>query len=375
MITLEVQHAGRKKTIAVIAGVFLGLLILFTLFSNTLMSLTLPKVALVTVSRGVLSHEFQSIGVLKWKAETELSSTSGWKVKKVAVKKGDVVQKGQTLITYDSKDIKLQIQDEQGSLAKLKLSTGGLQYALMEAMQGGDKKIINDATTVYKSHEIDIETQQRHIQKLQDSLKENSKLVAPFAGIVTKVNAMEGFPSSGPDVMISNRDLGLMLELSLPSPAVALLKAGDELDVQVNGKEAKQMKGQIESIQDGDPVNSDIGESATGNSTVPMRKLILSIQDPAAKEGDIAQVDLTQTLEDVVLVPNSAIHDEGGKKYVFGIEQKDGPLGNAFYVRKVYITVDDANASLSAVTGGLFDQESIIIESSEPLQEGNKIRM
>jgi multidrug efflux pump subunit AcrA (membrane-fusion protein) len=375
VITLEVQHAGRKKTIAVIAGVFLGLLILFTLFSNTLMSLTLPKVALVTVSRGVLSHEFQSIGVLKWKAETELSSTSGWKVKKVAVKKGDVVQKGQTLIIYDSKDITLQIQDEQGSLAKLKLSTGSLQYALMEAMQGGDKKIINDATTAYKSHEIDIETQQRHIQKLQDSLKENSKLVAPFAGIITKVNAMEGFPSSGPDVMISNRDLGLMLELSLPAPAVALLKAGDELDVQVNGKEAKQMKGQIESIQDGDPVNSDIGESVTGNSTVPMRKLILFIQDPAAKEGDIAQVDLTQTLEDVVLVPNAAIHDEGGKKYVFGIEQKDGPLGNAFYVRKVYITVDDDYSSLSAVTGGLFDQESIIIESSEPLQEGNKIRM
>ncbi len=375
MITLEVQHAGRKKTIAVIAGVFLGLLILFTLFSNTLMSLTLPKVALLTVSRGVLSHEFQSTGVMKWKAETELSSTSGWKVKKLAVKKGDVVQKGQTLITYDSKDIKQQIQDEQGSLAKLKLSTGSLQYALMEAMKGGNEITINDATTAYESHEIDIETQHRRIQKLQDSLKENSELVAPFAGIITKVNAMEGFPSSGPDVMISNRNLGLMLELSLPAPAVTLLKAGDELDVQVIGKEARQMKGQIESIQDGEPVNSDIGKSATGNSTVPMKKLILSIQDPAAKEGEAAQVDLTQTLEDVVLVPNAAIHDEGGKKYVFGIEQKDGPLGNAFYVRKVYITVDDANASQSAVTGGLFDQESIIIESSEPLQEGNKIRM
>ncbi|AZS15475.1 biotin/lipoyl-binding protein [Paenibacillus lutimineralis] len=372
---MEMEHAGRKKTIVVIAGVFLGLLILFTLFSNTLMSLTLPKVALFTVSRGVLSHEFQSTGVLKWKAETELSNTSSWKVKEVEVKKGDVVQKGQTLITYDSKDIKQQIQDEQGSLAKLKLSTGSLQYALKEAIQGGDEKIINDATTAYKSHEIDIETQKRRIQKLQDSLKENSKLVAPFAGIVTKVNAMEGFPSSGPDVMISNQNLGLMLELSLPAPAVTLLKTGDELDVQVNGMEARQMKGQIESIQDGDPVNSDIGESATGNSTVPMKKLILSIQDPAAKEGEAAQVDLTQTLEDVVLVPNAAIHDEGGKKYVFGIEQKDGPLGNAFYVRKVYITVDDANSSQSAVTGGLFDQESIIIESSEPLQEGNKIRM
>ncbi|MEK0314693.1 efflux RND transporter periplasmic adaptor subunit [Cohnella sp. 56] len=369
------QHAGRKKTIAVIAGVSLGLLILLTLFSNTLMSLTLPKVALLTVSRGALSHEYASTGVLKWKAETELSSTSGWKVKAVAVKEGEAVQTGQTLITYDSKDIEQQIQDEQGSLAKLKLSTDGLQYDLKEALKGEDEKAIHDATIAYKSHEIDIETEQRRIQKLQLSLNDNSKLVAPFAGIITKVNAMAGVPSSGPDVIISNQNSGLMLELSLPAPAVALLKVGAELDVQVNGEEAAQIKGQIESIQDGESVNSDIGASAAGDSAVPMKKLILSIQDPAAKAGDTAQVDLTQTLEDVVLVPNAAIHDEGGKQYVFGIEQKDGPLGNAFYARKVYITVDDANDSQSAVTGGLFEQESIIIESSEPLQEGDKIRM
>lgn len=374
---MEVQHARRRKTIVAVAGVFLGLLIVFTLFSNTLVSLTLPKVALFTVSRGVLNHEFQSTGVLKWREETELRDVSGWKVKEVAVKKGDVVQKGQTLITYDSKDIEQQIQDEQGSLDKLQLSTAGLQYALKEAMRDGDEKTINDATIAYKSHEIDLETQQRRIQRLQDSLEENSKLVAPFAGIVTQVNAMEGFPSSGTDIMVSNQNLGLMLELSLPAAAITLHKVGDELDVQVNGKEARRMKGQIESIQDDDPVISDIGERTTenSNSTVPMKKLILSIQDPEAKEGEAVQVDLIQTLEDVILVPNEAIHDEGGKKYVFGIEEKDGPLGNAFYVHKVYITVDDANASLSAVTGGLFDQQSIIIESSEPLQEGDKIRM
>lgn len=375
MITLEVQHAGRKKTIGAVTGMFIGLLAVFTLFSNTLMSLTLPKVALLTVSRGELSHEFQSSGVLKWKEETELRNASGWKVKGVAVKKGDVVQKGQTLITYDSKDVEQQILDEQGSLAKLKLSMGSLQFALKEALQGEDEKTILNATTAYKSHEMDIGAQQRRIQKLQDSLKENSRLVAPFAGIVTKVNAMEGFPSSGPDVIISDQNLGLVLELSLPAPAITPLKAGDELEVQVTGKEARRIKGQIESIQDDDPVISATGERAAGNPMVPMKKLTLSIQDPAAKEGDAVQADLTQTLEDVMLVPNEAIHNEGGKKYVFGMEQKDGPLGNAFYVRKVYITVEDANASLSAVTGGLFDQQAIIIESSEPLQEGNKIRM
>ncbi|WP_179281339.1 efflux RND transporter periplasmic adaptor subunit [Paenibacillus sp. XY044] len=378
---MGIEQARRKKSIAWIAGIFILLLILFTLFSNTLAALTLPKVAVASVGRGDLSHEYHGTGVLEWKEETELSGTSGWKVKEVKVKAGDTVKKGQTLVTYDGKEVQQQILDEQGTLAKLKMSAGSLKYALMEAMQGGDEKTINDATNAYKSSGIDMDTQERRIQVLQDSLNEGGKLVAPFSGTVTKVNAKVGFAAAGaPDVVLSDHSQGLGLELSLPAQAVTDLKTGSEIDLQLDGESAAQVKGRIESIADSDAVNANSGNGGgdtgnAGNAIVQMKKLSIAVQDPAAKNGTTVQVDLTQSLKDVVLVPNEAVHDENGKKYVFGIEPKEGPLGNAFYVRKEYITVVDSNETQSAVTDGIFDQEQIIMESSKPLQEGDRIRM
>lgn len=77
----------------------------------------------------------------------------------------------------------------------------------------------------------------------------------------------------------------------------------------------------------------------------------------------------------MLLVPNQAIRDEGGKPYVYGIERKDGPLGNAVYVRKIYVTIIDANESVSAVAEGLFVQGLVITESSKPNSAGYRIRI
>ncbi|MGO4548505.1 efflux RND transporter periplasmic adaptor subunit [Paenibacillus sp. 2TAB23] len=374
---MEIHHNNRKKTVALVSGVFALILIGFTLFSQTLMSLTLPKVTLASVIRGDLHHEYQSSGVLKWKVEKALSSNAGWKVKQVSVKQGDVVQKGQELIAYDGKEMEQQLLDEQDILSKLKLTKDSLQYAVIEAKQGEDAKAINDATNAYKSYEIDIDIQQRRIQKLQDSLLENAKLVAPFEGVVTKVSALEGFPSSGePDIIVASQSLGLELELHLPDSAVASLKAGDEMDVLVNEEEVRQIIGRVVTIQDDEAGVLGYGEDGDdGKERTPMKNLQISIEDHSVKEGMSAKVILTQSVEDVLLVAHSAIHEENDKKYVFGLEQKAGPLGNAFYVRKMYITVADSNESQSAVTGELFEEEQIIMESSEPLQEGEKIRM
>ncbi|WP_260612117.1 hypothetical protein [Paenibacillus popilliae] len=84
---------------------------------------------------------------------------------------------------------------------------------------------------------------------------------------------------------------------------------------------------------------------------------------------------MTKITGDALLVPNKAIRDDGGGKYVFGIEEKNGPLGNAFYIRKLPVTVIDSNESVSAVIEGLFEEGKIVTESSDPLQEGDKIRL
>ncbi|BBI34295.1 cation efflux system protein [Cohnella abietis] len=335
------------------------------------MKLTLPKVTLTTSSRGQLVHTFVGSGVVKWKAEVALTNSTGWKVERVKVKVGDLVKKGQSLVTYDNKAAEQQILDEQASVKKLKLSIEEQQKNFIEASHSGDEKSIDNAKHAMKISAIDLDVQERRVKKLQEDLIANRELIAPFDGIIIKANAIEGLASGGgPDVIISNRELGFEFSFLAPADAVAQLEIGAKMGAQVAGSDARQIEGQVEDIRD---VEAGDGTETGANNL--MKRITVKLKDEAVKGGERVQVELTKTTDDVILVPNNAIHDEGGKKYVFGIEEKDGPLGNTFYTRKIFITIIDSNESLSAVSEGLFDQESIIIESSEPLQDGDKIRL
>jgi RND family efflux transporter MFP subunit len=377
---MELQHteqtkSGRKRMIRMLSGLFIGLLIAFTLLSNTLMALTLPKVIVVETSRGQLIHTFQGSSVLKWMTEVTLTNSTWWKVKSVDVKEGEVVKKGQKLVLYDSTEAEQQIMDEQASLQKLKLSMEELQSSYIEAVQSGDEMSIRSAKRVIETSTIDLGVQQRKIQKLQDHLTNNRELVAPFDGIVTQVNAIDGLISSngGADVCISNGSLGF--ELLAPAGIADLLEIGEKLDVQVDGKNVKQVEGQLAEIQDTNSIDTgSVGNGTTLNS--PMKNILVKVQDESLKGGDRVQMELTKpTSDDAILISNKAIHEDGNGKYIFIIEERSGPLGNTYYVRRTSIIVTDFNEQVSAVTQGVFEGEQIIVESSDPLQDGDKVRM
>ncbi|MBV6714129.1 efflux RND transporter periplasmic adaptor subunit [Paenibacillus chitinolyticus] len=386
---MELLHAGqasdrRKRKIRLFSGLFIGLLVVFTLLSNTFMALTIPKVAVVVPSRGQLVHTFKGSGVIKWRAETALTNSTGWKVKKVEAKEGDRVKKGQTLVTYDSKDAEQDILDQQAGLNKLKLTMEELQSHFIEASQNGEEKSIEDAKRAMEIHKIDLEVQQRKIQNLQEKLKKNVKLTAPFNGIVTKVNAKEGLSSEsgGYDVRLSDESLGFEFELSVPVDIAAALKAGDKLEVQVDGPAAEKIEGQISEIQEpGIPDKSKTEEGSAGEGgntamSLPMKRLLVTLQGTGLKEGAGVRVELNRATDpDIIVVDNKAIHEDKTGKYVFIIEEKNGPLGNAFYIRRTSITVTDSDDKVSTVTQGLFEQQQIVVESSEPLQDGDKVRM
>ncbi|MCR8642927.1 efflux RND transporter periplasmic adaptor subunit [Paenibacillus sp. N1-5-1-14] len=377
---MEIQHTeqtkfGRKRMIRTFAGWFIGLLIVFTLLSNTLMALTLPKVVVVESSRGQLLHTFQGSGVLKWMKEVALTNSTGWKVKRVDVKEGEVVKKGQKLVLYDSAEAEQQILDEQATLHKLTLTMEELQSSFIETAQGEDEKSLRSAKHVIEISKIDLEVQQRKIQKLKNHLTNNRELVAPFDGIITQINAINGLISSngGADAHISNGSLGF--EFLAPADIADLLKIGEKLDVQVNGNNVKQVEGQIADIQDANSIDTgSVGKGTTSNT--PMKRILVTIQDESLKGGDRVQIELTKpTSADAILISNKAIHEDGSGKYIFKVEERNGPLGNTYHIRKVSIIVANSNEQQSAVTQGIFEREQVIVESSDPLQDGDKVRI
>jgi len=378
----EQAETSRKRKIRILFGLFISILIIFTLLSNTLLSLTLPKVITEDPHMGEFVHSYLGSGILMPREVLELNSEANWKVKKVYVKEGDSVKKNQKLVSYDSKGAERQIKDEQASLQKLSISMEGLYSSYIEASQSGDEISIRRVNGEIQSAKIDLGIQQRKIQSLQEVLENNRELIAPFDGIVTKVGATEGFSpaSEGPDVRIFNRSRGFQFEMQVPASIAVLLKIGETLDVQVMGSEMKaaQMKGQITEIHNADPINeSMMSAGSVGGEKQVVNRLLVALQgEEELKGGERVQVQLSKQMAgETVLVSSKAIHEDRSGKYVYTLEERKGPLGNAFYVHRMNVTVADSNDQETAVIEGVYEYNQVIVESSVPLQDGERVRL
>lgn len=375
---MELAEARKKRKMVVLSGVFFGLLLVLTLFSNTLQAITLPKVRTETPLRGKLVHSIEANGTLKPVEEAELMNETGWKVKAVHVKAGDAVVKDQPLITYDSKPADRQIADEQAALKQQKLQLEGLFESFVEANRNGDSTAISKAKRDIESRQLDIDVRERKIQALQEDLAGQRQIVAPFDGIVTSVRATEGLPSlSGqPVVRVSNASRGYGMSMLIAADLAAFLSVGEKIEVEVKDQTVQVMEGRIDEIADSQMELA--GGAGQKQDAPPASKTVrITVQGEGLKGGERAVVRLQKSVsaDEQLLISNEAVHKDQEGKFVYVIEERRGPLGNGFYVRKSYIRAADGNANQTAVREGIFPMDQVIVESGEPLQPGNRVRL
>lgn len=73
-------------------------------------------------------------------------------------------------------------------------------------------------------------------------------------------------------------------------------------------------------------------------------------------------------------IPKDVVQTDNNGKYVYVVEEKKGPLGNQFTVQKRYVTLGKTDASKQVILNGLLGDERIVTESSDPLNEGERVR-
>lgn len=375
--TMEQSNSIRKRRLRLIGGLFIGILLTFTLLGNTLLALTLPKVITAEASKGELSYTYKGNSVLKPVQEVDLISTAGWKVTKVYVHEGDKVKKGQTLITYDSTEAQQQIEDERAALKKLELSMSLLENDYIEAAQNEDHTALLNAQTAIEVAKIDIDIQKEHIQTSQKKLLSNQELVAPFDGIIKDVKATEGQvgTTAGADIRIANNSKGFQFEMKMAATLASELTVGETMEVQLLGKKSRFIQGEISKIEDIDADGSHSEQGATGTDATAAR-VIVTVQDKTATGGERLQVNIIKKGSgNTLLISNSAVHKDSTGTYVFTVDIRQGALGSAYYAVRRPITILNEDEFVSAVSEGLFDKEQVITESSVPINDGERVRL
>ncbi|REE55424.1 multidrug efflux pump subunit AcrA (membrane-fusion protein) [Paenibacillus taihuensis] len=373
---------SRKRRIRVVAGLFVVMLIAFTLAGNTLRSLSLPKVYTAAAEEGTVKHNFETTAILQPGETRALANPAGWKVSSLLVKEGDQVHRGQLLIQYDDSNAMQQLTDLNTDLKKLDLSMSLLQADYIAAVNGGDVTAKISAGNAIETAKLDIATKQQYIKNLKQSILENSRLTAPFDGIVTQVNAAEGLPSGGlPDLVLSNTSKGYQIRIQVPGATAALLEVGEVMDdITLEEDTKQQLQGTITAIDQGtvsgepnladsDVPSGNIGGSASSSSVT------IIIKEAALRGGERVSVSITKMKgEPTITVPNKAVHQDEKGAYVYTLREESGPLGNAYYAVETPIHIVDSNAFVTAVGGELFPEQEVIVDSTGYIMDGVRVR-
>lgn len=118
--------------------VFLALMLLLTLFSNTIMNASLPEVYTASINSGTISKEISGTGTAKAVSSYDITLSETRKIKEVLISEGQTVEKGDVLFRLDggaSAELTASmdaLENLQFQKEKMLVAMGGNDYATAE---------------------------------------------------------------------------------------------------------------------------------------------------------------------------------------------------------------------------------------------------
>lgn len=287
--------------------------------SETTAQTTINPRNIMVVEKGSLLKTIAAEGFIQPIDEEDLSfpskSSGSTKVKKIYVKEGDRVEKGQLLMELDKTEAQLNYIQKQNSYNRAKIN--------------GSKSEIEEAR-------LDLELASLEL--------ENLDLKAPFSGIITDIDIEEGGYYNSGDVATIKDISRLKVEVSIEESDIPLVKLGQKAKVTLSSLPGIELSGEV--VELGNEANND-------NSivTLPVTVLLEEV-DYDIKLGVSADVDIiVGEVKDKVIIPITAIVNRNGRDFV--------------------MKVVNGKIQEVPVETGLSDGLNIVVESG--LEAGDKI--
>lgn len=182
----------RREWVKTAAIVFLSVLLVLTFFSNTIMNYSLPEVAAQYVQSGTITAKIRGTGTVESGDPYQVEVQETRKVKSVAVREGDVVQKGDVILYLEDTE-----SEELGAAQDaLEAAQDAYDLALLSAdvnntiIQGANS---NTSTLSYRQQitnaQAAVEAEQKKVDEWQaklDNVKARIAVLPANTADVTK---------------------------------------------------------------------------------------------------------------------------------------------------------------------------------------------
>ncbi|MDD3576041.1 efflux RND transporter periplasmic adaptor subunit [Halothiobacillus sp.] len=280
-------------------------------------------------------------------------------VRSVDVHEGQTVKSGDTLLTIDSTDVTGAINQAQAAVNKAWAALADAKnnyerYANLYKENAVPKQMFEQMQTAYKVAQSNYSAAIAGLKQAKSQLT-YVKITAPFSGTITSRSVDPGqMATPGLPLMTLQGSGQKQVEVQLSSQAFATLKLGDPVTVRYTDfqGEQHQFQGTVERMVDAtDPVT----HTHTVKIGVP--------ENVNVRSGNYVIVQIAVAHETGMLVPLTAIHDRGGIRGVFVLDDQ-----NRAWFRMVRLghVIDGKQVILS----GLVPGERLVTQSDDRLQNG-----
>ncbi|SDY97691.1 Multidrug resistance efflux pump [Proteiniborus ethanoligenes] len=414
----------RKKKILKAGQIFLITIIILTFTSKSIRNLTLPKVSTMDAKSGSLIVEIATDGIVNAVKRIEHYIDFSATVKEVKASLGDMVVSGDTILVLDKEPLELDLVKKEIALKRLKLQYDKAMAGNVEdVLYTYEQKIKEAETELSKIEEevkikdqlynegaiakkeldnairqldlaklkyenanndlekqleksdkekenrereielmkLDISSAEIEIEELKKMIK-NCTVIATSYGTIKEINFKEGMVAnnSKPLYILDSPDKGFEAIVTVNNEESQYLETGDSVQVFLKSGNSGALNGEIKSIKDAEN---------TGKKLVTV-----GLEDDNLKGGEIVEFYMKKPIGSYkYLVPRQALRTDEKGKFVFTLEERQGPLGKEYYVVRNGVTEGDSDNNNVGIFSGLMGGERIIVRSSKPISEGSLV--
>ncbi|MDA3814870.1 MAG: efflux RND transporter periplasmic adaptor subunit, partial [Patescibacteria group bacterium] len=349
----------------------------------------IKQVKVIKIEKGLFSDIQEYSGLVKGIQETNLAPKISGRIIEVYKKEGDIVQKGELLAVIDGSELfdQKNLSAQQLNNAKKSLEETKDYYDQLvdqaeeeldiakdvydEAKDEGSSEDISTADknidraeesvkSAKKMRDLQEQTAENQVSASEDQLKiysnsvDNTRLIAPYAGVVTRKYFDAGRLVSPQSPIFSVADSNQKeIEITIPGSVAKKLSLGSKVEIEDSSQEI--FSGQIKAI-------SPVSDMVTRKSLVK----VSFENDENVRLGELMNIKLkTNQKERVISIPLSAVRKDYHEDSVFVLKND--------VVEKRIIDLGNIENDRVEIINGVEEGDVIVVEGQSYLKNNEKV--
>ena len=310
-------------------------------------SATAVEVARVTV--GTVIEDLRAVGTLRPNEAVTVVSEIAGRVERIAFREGQAVAAGDVLIELDASILRAELAKARSDLT---LARANHERAVTLTSRGmSPQRTLDEARAALQAAEANIALAQARLQK--------ATIRAPLSGVVGLRALSTGAYVTPGERIVELADVDpIKVDFRVPELALAALRRGQAIRVSVDALPGKVFEGEIDAI---DPIVDVAGRAVRLRARIPNRSGALS-------PGLFARVQIVvQRRDNALLVPESAVFAQGGKRFVYRVVDGRAAL--------TAVELGQRQPGKVEIRGGLERDAVVITAGHQQVQDGAAVEV